>query len=172
MLSTILVVLVVILGLLVALAAIVGCFFPVIPGPPLSLLSLVILSMAKGWDTFQVWVLVVMTLFMIIVTVLDYLVPIMGAKKLGASKLGIWGSVIGMLVGLIFFPPWGIFIGAFLGALVGELIVSKGFKQALLAGWGIFLGNMAALGLKLGYTVTALLLYVAGIFFNQVPSIF
>lgn len=164
MLSTILVVFFVILGLLVALAGIVGCFFPVIPGPPLSFLALLILCMAKGWDTFSVTFLVVMTLLMILVTVLDYIVPMVGANKMGASKLGMWGSVIGMLLGLVFFPPWGVFIGAFAGALVGELAMNKEFRDALRAGWGIFLGNMVALGFKLAYTLAALVAYAFNMF--------
>lgn len=101
---------------------------------------------------------------MILITILDYVVPVAGAKKYGASKLGVWGSIIGMLIGLIFFPPWGIFIGAFVGALAGELMARKEGKKVLRAGWGVFVGNMVGIGLKMAYSGFVLFVYIKEMF--------
>jgi len=100
----------------------------------------------------------------IVVTILDYVVPASGAKKYGASKLGIWGSIIGMLFGLFFFPPWGMLIGAIGGALAGELAAGKEGKKALRAGWGVFVGNMVSIGLKLAFSGVILFFYVKEMF--------
>jgi uncharacterized protein YqgC (DUF456 family) len=85
----------------------------------------------------------------VVVTVLDYLVPAAGARKFGASRTGFWGAVAGMLLGLLAFPPFGLFIGAFLGAIAGELWVGKQTHDALRAGWGVFVGLLVGMVLKL-----------------------
>ena len=154
----------IILGLLFALIGLVGCILPVIPGPPLSFFALIILSYAKNWEPFSSIFLIIMAGLTIVVTILDYVVPASGAKKYGASRLGVWGSIIGMLFGLFFFPPWGMLIGAIGGALAGELAAGKEGKKALRAGWGVFVGNMVSIGLKLAFSGVILFFYVKEMF--------
>ena len=156
--------LLIIIGLLVSIIGLAGCILPVIPGPPLSFLALILLSMAKGWTVFSPEFLWIMAGITILVTVLDYVVPAAGAKKYGASKMGVWGSVIGMLVGLIFFPPWGMLFGAFLGAVLGEFLVGKQGGEALKAGWGVFIGNLVGVGLKIAASAVMLFYYVKEMF--------
>jgi len=154
----------IILGLLFALIGLVGCILPVIPGPPLSFFALIILSYAKNWEPFSSIFLIIMAGLTIVVTILDYVVPASGAKKYGASRLGVWGSIIGMLFGLFFFPPWGMLIGAIGGALAGELAARKQGKKALRAGWGVFVGNMVSVGLKLAFSGVILFFYIKEMF--------
>jgi len=150
----------IILGLLFALMGLIGCILPVIPGPSLSFFSLIILSYAKNWEPFSVTFLIVMAGLTILVTVLDYIVPAIGAKKYGASKLGIWGSIIGMIFGLFIFPPWGVLVGAIIGALAGELVGGKKGKKALRASWGVFVGNIMGIGLKMAFCGAILFFYI------------
>ena len=150
----------IIIGLLFALAGIVGCILPVIPGPLVSYLSIIILSYAKNWEPFSFLFLIILAGLMILMTILDFVLPAAGAKKYGASKRGIRGSIIGMLTGLFFFPPWGMIIGAFLGAFVGELFAGKAGKKALQAGWGVFVGNILGTGLKLAFSGVVLFFYI------------
>ena len=152
--------LLIILGLLLALAGVFGCIFPIIPGPPLGYLALIILSWAKGWEPFGTTFLIIMAGLTILVSILDYLLPAMGAKKYGASRLSLWVSMAGMVIGLFLFPPWGMVIGAFLGAVAGELLAGRQGKSALRAGWGVFVGNMLSAGLKLALTGVMLFLYI------------
>jgi len=156
--------LLIILGLLLALAGVFGCIFPIIPGPPLGYLALIILSWAKGWEPFGTTFLIIMAGLTILVSILDYLLPAMGAKKYGASRLSLWVSMAGMVIGLFLFPPWGMIIGAFLGAVAGELLAGRQGKSALRAGWGVFVGNMLSAGLKLALTGVMLFLYIKEMF--------
>jgi uncharacterized protein YqgC (DUF456 family) len=157
----------VILGLIVALVGIIGCILPVIPGPPLSYASLLILSVAKKWEPFSTTFLIVMGVMMVAVMMVDYVFPAIGAKKYGASKAAIGFSIIGMIVGAFFIPPWGIFIGAFAGALVGELAFGKRGQErgirALQAGWGVFVGTMVGIAFKLLFSGVVLFFYVKAI---------
>ena len=139
----------IIIGFIFLIIGLIGCVVPGVPGPPFSFLALVMMSVAKSWEPFSLNFLIVMALLTIAVTALDYVVPAAGARKFGASKYGFWGAVIGMLVGIIFFPPLGMIIGAFLGAITGELVMGKASYDALKAGWGVFVGVMFGMVLKL-----------------------
>ena len=154
----------IILGLVVALIGLLGCILPLIPGPPLSFLSLIILSFAKGWEPFSTTFLVVMAGMTIAVTISDYVVPIGAAKRYGASKPGVWFSIAGLLLGLFLFPPWGMIVGAVGGAFIGELLAGKRGKQVLRASWGVVVGNLFVIGIKIALCGFILFLYIKEMF--------
>jgi hypothetical protein len=154
----------IILGLLLALAGVFGCIFPVIPGPPLGYLALIILSWAKDWEPFSSTFLIIMAGLTILVSISDYLIPAISAKRYGASRLSLWVSIAGMVIGLFLFPPWGMVIGAFLGAFAGELLAGRRGKSALRVSWGVFVGNMLSTGLKLALSGVMLFLYIREMF--------
>ncbi len=156
--------LLIVLGLLIALLGLAGCILPVIPGPVVAYVSLLFISLASGWEAFSVTFLLIMAAGAILMTLLDYVVAAAGAKKYGASSPGVWGSVIGMLLGIFFFPPWGILIGAIAGAFIGELFVGKKTGEALRAGWGVVVGNIFGIALKLGYCFLVLFFYIKALF--------
>ena len=150
----------IIIGLILAIAGMVGCILPIIPGPMLSFSALLLLSWIKSWQVFSQTFLIVMGILTALLLLLDYVAPALGAKKYGASKRGLWGSAIGMIIGIFFIPPWGMIVGAFIGALVGELAAGKSGRKALRAGWGILIGNVLVIGLKLAFTAIVLFYYV------------
>lgn len=139
----------IILGSLCILIGLAGCIIPGIAGPPFSFLALILISIAKRWEAYSLEFLLAMAGLTAAVTALDYVLPAAGAKKYGASRAGFWGAVGGMLFGLVYAPPLGLVLGAFLGALIGEMLAGKAGHQALKAGWGVFLGVMAGMLLKL-----------------------
>jgi uncharacterized protein YqgC (DUF456 family) len=153
----------IILGLLIALIGLLGSILPVIPGPPLSYAALIILSLAKQWEPFTTTFLIIMGVLMLAVSLVDYVFPAIGAKRYGASKAGVWFSLIGMLVGIFFIPPWGMFIGAFAGAVIGEVAFGKEKKGALRAGWGVFIGTMMGTGFKLAFCGICIFFYIKGL---------
>ena len=154
----------IILGLAVALIGLIGCVLPLIPGPPLSFLSLIILSYAKGWEPFSSTFLIFMAGMTIAVTISEYMVPIGAAKRYGASKPGVWLSIAGMLIGFFLVPPWGMVIGAVGGAFIGEFLAGKRSKQALLASWGVVVGNLVVIGIKIALCGIMLFFYVKEMF--------
>ncbi len=85
----------------------------------------------------------------IVVTVLDYVLPLFGAKVYKASGYGIWGSIIGMIIGTIFFPPFGMILGLLIGAIVGELLAGKGGSEALKVGSVTFITSLLMILVKL-----------------------
>ncbi|HYQ58581.1 MAG TPA: DUF456 domain-containing protein, partial [Draconibacterium sp.] len=117
-------ILLIVLGSIFIISGILGCILPVIPGPPLSYVGLLLLHFTERYQ-FSSRFLIIWAIITVVVYALDYLIPAWGTKKFGGSKRGIWGSIIGLLIGLFFFPPFGIIIGPFLGAVIGELGAGK-----------------------------------------------
>jgi uncharacterized protein len=134
-------------GILLMVLGIIGCLVPVLPGPPLSFIGLILLHISR-FGQFPSRVLVILAIITAAVTIMDYIVPIWGTRKLGGSKYGTRGATVGLVIGL-FFGPLGIFMGPLIGAVVGELIFKDDFSYALKAGIGSLLGFMAGIGLKL-----------------------
>ena len=138
----------IVLGVLLIISGILGCVLPVLPGPPLSYLGLLLLHFTTRYQ-FTTRFLVIWAIITVVVYALDYIIPAWGTKRFGGSKRGIWGSVIGLVIGLFFFPPFGIIIGPFLGAIIGELSSGKDSGTALKSGFGSFMGFLAGTLLKL-----------------------
>lgn len=148
----------IIVGAILIIAGIVGCIFPVIPGPPLSFVGLLLLHFTTNVD-ITTFTLILAGVLATVSTILDYIVPVWGTKKAGGSKWGTRGSGLGLIVGL-FFSPIGIFVGPFIGALLGELIYhytrkdnfdsdGKKFNKSFKAALGSFMGLMFGIVLKL-----------------------
>ena len=142
----------IIAGSIILVVGIIGCILPIIPGQILSWGSLLILQLTSN-PPFTTNFLVTWALITAGVTILDNVVPIWGTKKLGGSKKGIWGATIGLVIGIFFFPPFGLIIGPFLGAFVGELLAGKDSNTALRSGLGSFLGFLAGTIMKLGISL-------------------
>lgn len=156
-----------IIAIIVALIGIIGCIIPALPGPPLTYCSLLLLYLFDNPDYhitgkfLIIWIAIV-----IVVSILDYVVQPYFTKLTGGSQLAVRYSVAGMLAGMIFFPPFGIILGAFLGALIAELWVNKKpLGTSLAAAFGSFLGFLFGTGLKLAASVTMLYYTIRFIFF-------
>jgi len=138
-----------ILSILFLLIGFAGCFLPVLPGPPVSYAALLLLQLTDRFQ-FTVQELVIGGLLVIIVQILDYLTPLLGTKWSGGSKWGNWGCMIGTVAGIFLFPPWGILLGPFVGALIGEILSGRDLAVAFKAGLGAFVGFLVSVVLKIG----------------------
>ncbi|GMN06237.1 DUF456 domain-containing protein [Croceitalea sp. MTPC5] len=141
-----------ILGFICILIGVLGSFLPVLPGPPLSWIGLLLLYSTKAVPD-NWWLLGITLFFALLITIMDYVIPAMGTKKFGGSKAGMWGSIIGLFIGLFLPIPGGIIIGAFLGAFIGELTQNTDQKSALMAAFGSFLGFLTGTFMKFLVTV-------------------
>ena len=143
----------VILGFLFVCLGIVGSFLPVLPGPLTSWVGLLLLHFTKIIPAD--WTFLGITLAIaILIWVLDYFIPAMGTKRFGGTKYGVYGTTIGLIIGLFSPIPFGMLIGTFLGALVGELVYdSKDTKRALKASFGAFIGFLASATIKFSIAV-------------------
>tara|TARA_S200000501_G_scaffold336562_1_gene342040 strand:- start:689 stop:1183 length:495 start_codon:yes stop_codon:yes gene_type:complete len=141
--------------LLISLAAffvllgIAGSFLPLIPGPLTGWTGILLLSLAPS-ISIQNQFLIFSFCIALGIFILDNIIPVLGVKKFGGGKASIIGSSIGLLIGVLFLGPFGLLIGPFSGALIGELVVNFSDKKgALKAAYGALIGFFTGIFLKL-----------------------
>ena len=155
----------IIIGILL-FVGIIGCFVPVIPGPPISYLGLLVFHFFSSY-AIKEDILWFMAFVVIVTTVFDLWVQIYSVKKFGGTKKAVNGSIIGLIIGIFFLPPFGIIIGPFLGAFIGARIeegsdVNKSIRIALGALAGFMVGTMLKLSVSL---------YIIYIIFQTIPPL-
>ena len=148
-----------ILGIILCMAGIVGSFIPIIPGPITSWVGILILNLTSAVD-FNFYFVIITLIIAVIISALDYIIPIVGVKKLGGSKGGLIGASIGLVIGFIILGPLGIFFGPFVGAVTGEIINKKNLKQSIKPALGSLVGILIGSGIKFCLSMVYLFFYL------------
>ena len=141
------------------LIGLVGVVLPYLPGIPIAWLGLFIYAIGTGWERISVTTIIVFAALTAVSLILDLVAPILGAKKYKASKWGIIGTSVGLIIGVLIFNIWGIILGPLLGALIGELIAGKTTDQAFKSAVGALVGFIFG-----SLTKIILILVMAGFF--------
>ena len=138
----------IILAIVLLITGMAGSILPVLPGPPLSWLGLLMLKFVPSLSQHLSWTVVIAVgLFTLLVFILDNLLPVWSTRKMGANKAVVWGAGLGFVVGF-WFGPLGIIFGPFVGALIAGLISGSHIKAALKHASGAFIGFFAGIVLK------------------------
>ena len=134
-------------SMLLIIIGIVGSIVPIIPGPPIAFCGLIIVHFTSK-HPFSVEFLLLFGALAILSAIIDNALPIYATKKFNGSKKGIWGSAIGLMIGLFLFPPFGIIIGPMVGAFVGEIIDGKTSNTAVKPAIGSFVGFLSSIFIR------------------------
>ncbi|WP_439132076.1 DUF456 domain-containing protein [Polaribacter sp.] len=150
----------VILGFCLTLLGIVGSFLPILPGPITGWFGLLLLycteTIPNNWTFLGITLAIA-----VFIWILDYIIPALGTKRFGGSTYGVYGTTIGLIIGLLSPIPFGILIGAFFGALIGELLYdSKDTNRAIKASFGAFIGFLASASLKFSVATVYVILFL------------
>jgi len=142
----------VIAGLLIVVG-LAGIVLPALPGLPLVFAGMLLAAWAGGFAQIGIATLVALGLLTLLSMAVDFWAAAVGAKRVGASRMALAGAVLGTGAG-IFLGPVGLFVGPFLGALVGELLHGRSLGgaqlgQATRVGIGAWLGIVLGIALKL-----------------------
>jgi uncharacterized protein YqgC (DUF456 family) len=149
-----------ILGFVCMIVGVFGSFLPVLPGPSISWVGLILLYFTSAIEA-NYWILGVTLVITVLISVLDYVIPAQGTKKFGGSSYGIWGTNIGLIAGIFAPIPFGFIIGPFVGAFIGELMYDyKDHGRALKAATGSFIGFLASSFMKFVVCMMFLGLYI------------
>jgi uncharacterized protein len=140
----------------------VGTIVPILPG---TMMIFAGISLVAWWSDFAIIgvpVLVLTGILVIISLVVDFLASVLGAKRVGASSLALWGATLGSLIGMFFMIP-GIILGPFVGAFAGEYLAQSNASQATRAGLGTWLGLLVGTVLKVGISMAMVGIFIFGL---------
>lgn len=138
-----------VLVLLGLAAAAVGVVLPVLPGVPLALVGALLAGLVTGFERIDLGTIAWVAVLTILAQGFDVLGNVIGARRFGAGRAGLWGGAVGAVVGLVLLPPWGFLVGAFAGAALFEVLAGRPWPSAWRAGVGALLGTLAGVGGKL-----------------------
>lgn len=141
------------------LIGLIGSILPILPGVPLAWVGLFIYAISTSFEKIPVLTIIVFFILMLLTLAIGYFAPMLGAKKQKASNWGVFGSFLGVTIGVLILGFWGIIIGPFIGALLGELIARKPPGTAVKSAFGTFIGYIAGTLLQV-----VVILIMAGFF--------
>jgi uncharacterized protein YqgC (DUF456 family) len=145
------------LGIILCIVAILGSILPLIPGPPIAYVGLLI-QQFRDPNPFTTKFLLIWAGIIVVILVLDYIIPIWGTKRFGGTKYGMWGCMIGFIAAF-WMGPLGVIIGPLIGAFLGEVIGGQNAHKSFKAAVGSFVGFLLGSFLKL-VACFAILVYV------------
>ena len=151
-------------ALLLMALGVAGIFLPFLPGVPLAWLGLATFSIATGFAYIGMPTLIVFLVLTILASALDFVAPMIGAKRRHASRYGILGSMLGLMIGVFVVGPVGIVVGPIVGAFLGELLSGKTRGEAGSAAFGAFIGFAVGSLLKLTLILIMLGFLIASLF--------
>jgi uncharacterized protein YqgC (DUF456 family) len=144
-----------------------GTFLPLLPGTSLIYLGVLghYFLMGMGESGLTILSLVVIGLIYIVTVIIDYASGAIGAKWFGSSKWGVWGAIIGGIVG-IFIPFPGIIIAPILGVFLAEMwFAKKELGHAGKSTFGTVVGGITGTLVKMALAMVMVAWYVADVFF-------
>jgi len=147
---------------LLQIIGIAGCILPMLPGPPLVYAGILLLHYTDKIE-IPTTLLLGWLLIIVILQFIDYITPILGSKFSGGSQAGKRGCIVGTIAGL-FFMPWGIIIGPFIGTAIGELLGGNTIKHAILSAIGALVGFIFGSLLKIVFCFYLLFYSISSLF--------
>ncbi|MDF2890211.1 MAG: hypothetical protein K0R80_578 [Clostridia bacterium] len=127
---------------IVILVGLVGIFVPVLPGTWLVFAGTLLYAWVTNFQVISIGYIILFAALAALAAGIDYIASLLTAKKYGASKYGLIGSVVLGVIGLIVFSIPGLIIGQLLGVILGELYFGKEMKSAVKSGIAVFIGYL------------------------------
>lgn len=150
-----------IIPIILFIVAFVGLVYPIIPSALFMLLGFLSYGWMIGFEQLTLLFWIIQLLFIILLFVADTLANLVGVKRFGGSKAGMWGSTIGLLVGPFIIPVAGILLGPFLGAVLAELLVTrKSMKESVQIGIGSLVGFLTSVVAKAIILIMMIIVFI------------
>lgn len=142
-----------VVGALLIVAGIAGLVLPLLPGPLLIFLGALAIAAADGFTRIGWPMLTFLAVVFAVSVVADAAASLLGAKRFGASRWGLIGATLGILLGLPF-GLLGIVFGPVVGAVVLEWLREPNLRQASRAGVGVLVGFVIGTAVKYAAALT------------------
>lgn len=133
-------------GALVAIG-LVGTVLPLLPGTALVLAGLVLGAWIDDFTRVGPWALGLILALAVLSWVLEFVAGLLGARRVGASRLAVIGAAVGTVAGL-FAGFLGVLFLPLVGAAVGEWLAHRNESRAVRVGVATWIGLMVGLVAK------------------------
>lgn len=153
----------IILGFILMGLGLAGAILPFLPGVPIAWLGLFVYALVTGFSKISLTIVLVFLGLTILAMLIDFVLPLWGAKRYRASRYGIVGALIGLVVGF-FVGPFGIILLPLAGAFLGEIIKSREADQAIKSVLGVLVGTLANILIKIIIILIMLGFFIAALF--------
>ncbi len=137
-----------VLAALLIVGGLAGSVLPALPGIPMIFGGIWLVAAVDHYQHLGLWWLLLIGALGSLGVVVDFVAGTLGARRVGASKLALWGASLGTLIGLFLGIP-GLLFGPFLGALAGELASGTSVLRSAHVGVGTWLGLLFGTLIKL-----------------------
>jgi len=128
---------------LIMLVGLVGMVIPIYPGVIIIWAAALAHGLATGFNTLEIWVILLLTLLAILGSLVDNLLMGGKARRAGASWMSIGLALAAGLMATFLFPPFGGIIAAPLALFLSEYLRNRDHRiswyvtRKLLTGWGL-----------------------------------
>lgn len=147
-----------VISILLILIGLIGIVIPILPGSVLIFLGVLLFGLFT--DSIAISTIIILGILIVALSIINYAIGLWGIRKLGASRWGIWGGIMGIIVGLIF-SPFGlvsIFLCPILGTIIGEFVGGKKLLESAKISLGHLIGYFLALILE--FTLASYMIYL------------
>ncbi|WP_114497121.1 DUF456 domain-containing protein [Fontibacillus phaseoli] len=149
-----------ILIILLFVVGMAGAVYPVLPGVVAVYFAFFVYGWFFSFEPFGWFFWIIQTLIVVVLLVADYLVGAWGVKKFGGSKLSVWLSTIGIIIGPFVIPAFGLVLGPLLGAMIGELIKGETISKAFKVGVGSVVGLFSSIVVKILLQLAMIVVFI------------
>lgn len=154
-----------VLVILLFVIGMAGTIYPILPGALAIYAAFFVYGFFFSFKEFGFWFWTIQSLIVIILFIADYAVSAWGVKRFGGTKASVVGSTIGLIAGPFVIPAFGLIIGPFGGAVIGELIAGKNIQQSIKAGWGALVGLFTSVVVKIILQLAMIIAFILWLVF-------
>jgi len=141
-----------------------GTVLPAVPGVVAIFLGALLAAWIEHFDRIGWSALLLLAALMLLGLIIDLIAAVIGARRVGASREAVIGSLAGGIVGLFFGLP-GFLLGPFIGAMAGEYLHRRHAGQALRVGVGTWIGLAVGTLARVAIGVTMIVVFLAALVF-------
>ena len=149
-----------IIWIILCIIAIIGSILPWLPWPQLWYISILLAQFFMD-KPFSRWFVIIRWVLMIILTILDYYLPILWTKKFWWTKRWNRWCIIWMIIWMLFWPL-GLILCPFLWALIWEFLHRNYLQKAIKPAFWAFLWFISWIVLKLAVSIILLIYFCIG----------